>query len=199
MRTRSLWIATVIAAAALAGTSAQAGSFDLYGSHWNTDEADQSFGGGVTWASGSRAPLALELRAGYYEELSNEPLDNLFDDDPVFEEGVQAIPVEAGLRVRFNGPEAAVRPYVAGGAGYYLLDSDFGEVDDEFGWYAAAGSSFGNGTGAEFFAEVDYRKIEGTVEVDPESLGDVDDIEFEDEVELDLSGIGVNMGISWRW
>jgi hypothetical protein len=188
-----------IAALALAASPGWASSVDLYGTHWNTDEADAAFGGGVTFVPASRGTLGVELRAAYYEELVNEPLEGVFDEDPVFEDGLRAIPLEGGLRVHLAKSEAHVRPYLAGGAGYYLLDSDFGDVDDEFGWYGAFGSSFGNGTGAEFFAEANYRGVEGTVEVDPETVSDIDDLEFDDSADIDLSGVGVNVGLNWRW
>jgi hypothetical protein len=196
MRSHRVW--TLVAALAVLAVPASAGEVDIYGSHWNTDQADESLGGGVT-VTFPTGPVGIELRAAHYQELSNEPFDNVFDDDPVFEDGIQATPVEGGLRVNFGPETMKARPYAAGGAGYYFLDSDFGEVDDEFGWYAALGSNFGNGKGAEFVAEVNYRKVEGSVAVDPEEVSDIDDIDFQSDVELDLSGVGVNLGVSVKW
>jgi hypothetical protein len=196
MRNRGLLLTAAIA---LCAAPALATTVDLYGSHWNTDEADAAFGGGVTWVPASRGTLGVEFRAAYYEELSNEPLEGVFDEDPVFEDGLNAIPLEGGLRVHLKDQDSHIRPYLSGGAGYYFLDSDFGDVDDEFGWYGAFGSSFGNGTGAEFFAEANYRGVEGTVEVDPEEFSDLDDLEFDDSADIDLSGVGINVGLNWKW
>jgi hypothetical protein len=196
MRNRIL---STVAVLALSAAPAWATSVDLYGSHWNTDEADAAFGGGVTWVPASKHTLGVELRASYYEELASEPLDGVFDEDPVFEDGLRATPLEGGLRVNLRDSDVNVRPYLAGGAGYYFLDSDFGDVDDEYGWYGAVGSSFGNGTGAEFFAEANYRGVKGTVEVDPEEFDDLDDVEFDGGADIDLSGVGVNVGLNWRW
>ena len=188
-----------IALTLLLASPAAASSFNLFGSWQDTDDVGEAAGGGVSVAFGLGQVLDLELRGTYYEELSNEPLDALFeDDDPVFEDGIQAIPIEAGLR--FNlAQRGAFNPYISAGGTYYLLDSDFGDLDDEFGWYATLGSIFGDRDGASFFLEALYRNVEGSVQVDPEDLGDIDDTEFEDEFDIDLSGFGVNLGIAWRW
>jgi hypothetical protein len=178
---------------------ATATDFSLYGSYWDTDAAGDAAGGGISLGLPFNETLAVELRATYFEELSDDPLANAFDsDDPVFQEqGINVTPLEIGLRVSF--PQDSFRPYVAGGAGYYLLDSDFGEVDDEVGYYAASGAAFGNPDRIQFFVEATYRKMEGEVQLDPEDLEDIDDIDIDDRATFDLDGFGANLGVRWTF
>lgn len=203
MKRKAHLILALVLAAAIAAVPAQATSLSLYGSNWNTDQADDAFGGGIDLAFpiAPTGALDLELRASYYQELSAEPIDALFDDDdPVFvEDGLEAVPLELGLRYNFN-PEGAANLYLAGGGGYYLLDTDAGEIDDEFGYYGALGGEFGrNRRGPSFFVEGNYRKVEGSVRIDPDRLDQIDDLEFTDQVDVDLDGAGLNLGLVWRW
>jgi hypothetical protein len=194
-------VAVVSVLAVGAAPASAAGTFNLFGSFWNTDEADDTAGGGL----GVGIPLGerwqVDLRGSYYEELANEPLEALFDtDDPVFQRtGLQVLPVDAGLRYNFN-PEERYNFYLGGGASYYLLDSDFGDVSDEVGAYALLGMDIGNPDGLSFFVEGMWRIAEATVEVDPDDLGDIDEVDdLVNEVPVDLNGLGVSAGLSWRF
>ena len=192
-------IIAALAAAALA-VPATATDFALFGSFWDTDVAGDTAGGGISMGIPFGQTLGLELRATYFEELSDDPLSNAFDsDDPVFRDvGINVTPLELGLRFNF-APDSSFRPYVSGGVGYFLLDSDFGEVKDEVGYYAAVGLNFGDAEGASFFVEGNYRKAEGEVQLDPDDLEDVDDIDIEDHATFDIDGAGVNAGIRWSF
>jgi hypothetical protein len=188
------------AVAALVAAPANAADFSVFGSYWDTDVAGDTAGGGINLGIPLGEVVGLELRATYFEELTDDPLENAFDsDDPVFQEaGINVTPVEVG--VRFNIPSgAAVRPYFSAGAGYYLLDSDFGEVDDEVGYYGALGLEFGDDEGMAFFAEALYRKAEGEVRLDPQDIDDIDDIDIDDRATFDLDGVGVNAGLRWHF
>ena len=91
-------------------------------------------------------------------------------------------------------PDASFNPYVGAGVGYYLLDTDRFEVDDEVGFYGVIGGEFGDPDGLSFMVEGMYRNIEAEVRDD-----DIDDdIEF-DDVDFDLSGPVLNAGIVWRF
>jgi len=179
--------------------AAHAAGFRLYGAYWDTDAAGDAFGGGLTIDFPVTRIVGVEVRGAYYEELGNEPFEALFEDDnPVFEDGLQVIPVELGIRLDF-AREARVNPFVSGGASYHFLDSDFGDVGDEFGWYAGGGVEIGAHQGVGFFAEAIYRDVEGSVEVDPNAFDDIDDLEFTGNVPVDLSGLGANLGLVWRF
>jgi hypothetical protein len=177
---------------------AGATDFSAFGAYWDTDAAGDAGGGGLSLGLPFNETVAAEFRGSYYEELSDDPLSNAFDsDDPVFQEvGVNVAPLDAGLRLSFL-PDAAFKPYVSGGASYFLLDSDFGEVDDELGYYASVGATMGHDDGAQFFIEGLWRKATAEVRLDPDALDDVDDIDVEDRADLDIDGLGVNLGVRW--
>lgn len=192
----------LLAAAVLAilAAPANAADFSVFGSYWNTDVAGDTAGGGISLGIPLGEVIGLDVRATYFEELTDDPLENAFDsNDPVFQEvGINVTPLEIGLR--FNIPAgSAVRPYFGAGAGYYLLDSDFGEVKDEVGYYGLFGLEFGDQEGMAFFAEATYRKIEGEVKLDPDDLEDIDDIDIEDHATFDLDGVGANAGLRWHF
>ena len=158
------WITIAALGAAftlVGGAPAHATDFALFGSYWDTDVAGDAAGGGLAFGLPFNEMLAVELRATYFEELTDDPLENIFDsDDPVFQEvGIQALPLEAGLRLSF-AEGATFRPHVTGGVSYFLLDSDFGEISDEVGWFAALGaSSAGGGScgrGEDFHSRVSH-------------------------------------------
>lgn len=193
MMSKRLIVLAAAAAALLAAPVVVASTVSVYGTNWDTSQADDTFGGGVTAAFGQR--LAGEVRAAYYEELTNEPLEDIFDGDSPFATGLRAIPLELGLRLDLNPSAGAFHPHLSAGGSYFALDSDFGNVDDELGYYAGAGARIGNGEGADFVAEVTHRWAEATVT----DLGDLDGDGIDDDVAIDLNGFGVNVGVSWRW
>ena len=179
---------------------ASATDFSALGAYWNTDAAGDTAGATLGFGIPFNDSLALELRASYFEELSDDPLANAFDsDDPVFQDkGIQAIPLEAGLRFSF-APGQTFRPHIGAGGSYFLLDSDFGEVKDELGYYAVLGATIGDGEGADFLIEGTWRKVSAQVELDPEQLDDIDDIDVQEKADLDLDGVGVNLGVRWSF
>jgi Outer membrane protein beta-barrel domain len=190
-----MFVTAVLATAAMA-VPASAMDFSIYGSYWDTDVAGDTAGGGISMGVPFNNVLALDLRATYFEELSGEPLGNAFDsNDPVFrKQGLNVTPLSLGLRVNF-GADQRFRPYASGGLSYFLLDSDFGEVNDEVGYYGALGAAIGNPDGVSFFAEAIYRSAEGEVKLDPEELADIRDISVRDHATFDLDGVGVNAGL----
>lgn len=189
-----------LCAAILATAPLAAVDFSLMGSYWDTDVAGDTAGAGIILGLPFNETLAFELRATYFEELSDDPFDNIFDsDETVFQDrGIQAMPIEAGLRFSF-APGSTFRPYLGGGGSYFLIDSDFGEIQDQLGYYLAAGATVGDGAGAEFFFEGVWRQASAEVEVDPEDLGDIDDIDVDNTPSFDIDGFGVNVGVRWAF
>lgn len=197
---QAMGVPALLLALALIAAPSAAADFTLMGSYWDTDVAGDTAGGGLILGMPFNPSLALELRASYYEELTDDPLANIFDsDDPVFQRrGIQVAPLEAGLRFTF-APRGIFRPHLAAGGSYFLLDSDFGEIDDELGYFAALGATIGDGRGPELFVEAHWRKATAQVRLDPEDLDDIDDIEVEDRADLDLDGIGAHLGVRWTF
>ena len=174
-------IATMMTLAMIAGAGL-ASDLSLYGSHWDTDELDDVWGGGARLRLGSGAPLWLELRGTYFEDLT--------EDTPLFDVDLEAIPVDLGLALNILPTDKGTL-YLAGGGTYFFLDSNVGDVDDEVGWYAGVGGEIALSAHVSLFAEFLYRDVEGTVEDD-----DPEDIE--DRVDIDLEGNVVNVGLVLR-
>ena len=173
-----------IAGLGLLAQPASATDFGIGGAYWSTKDTDEALGVMTKLRFG-----IVELRGTYFSDVTADTDPERFD----FE--VSAIPVEAGLAFHF-AEDAAFSPYIGGGAGYYMLDTTEGDIDDEVGWYAVVGGDFGRmPSGLAFNVEAIYRGIEATVNEDDDGFPD----DIRDDVALDLSGIGVNAGIVWRF
>lgn len=183
--------------------SAMAQQFELYGSYWDTSDVDETFGGGIGFGFPfGETGLGLHVKGTYYQELSDEPLDGLFDDDNdenfFAEDSLEVLPVDVGLHYEFAS-NGTFSPWVGGGFSYFLIDTtrEGIDVDDETGFHVSVGSRIGNRDGANFFVEGMYRSTEATL-VRRERPGN-DDVDLEDEVAIDLDGIAINAGILWRF
>lgn len=165
---------------------AQAGELGIFGSYWDTDALDDTAGAGVKYAIGDAA-LRLELRGSFYPDLSSDAESVIQGQTGDVE--LEAIVPEAGVAYNF-APGANTQFYLGGGLSYYLLDTNMFEVDDEAGYYGLAGfTTGGGGDGPAFFAEAIYRSVEATVA----------DEALVQEVDLDLSGLSVNLGVVFRF
>lgn len=181
MRKKTALLAVMVLA--LVAGPAAAADFGLFGSYWNTDDADEAVGVGGKF----RFARIVELRATYFNDVTadTEPESRDFE--------LRALPFEAGLAFSF-APGARFSPYVGGGAGYYLLDTNRGDVDDEVGFYAVLGADIRGATGLGFMVEAIYRNMEATVRGDLD-----DDPRVDDEVDIQLGGLGVNAGLVWTF
>ena len=183
---------------------ALAGDFSIFGSYLDTEDLEDTVGGGIKAGIDLGAsPFQLDLRATYLPDLTEDFGDFVRDpgNDPPGANDISAIPVDAGLLYDFNRG-GTVNPYVGGGASYYFLDSDHGELSDEAGYYLVGGLELGrrNG-GVGFFAEALYRNVQATVRHDPTEFDQIDDINFDQlrERDLDIGGLGLNAGLIWRF
>lgn len=181
----------------LAAAPASATDFAIFGSYWDTEELGETAGGGIKLDLGQT--FQLQLRASYYPDLTEDFGQLIDEDDDLFKFEIEAIPIEAGIKLNLGGG-GSVRPFIGGGATYFLLDTNFGDIEDEVGYYLTGGLELGGGgSGVGFFAEAVYRDVEGTLNFDPEEIEDLEDVEIEDRVALDLSGLAVNAGIVFRF
>jgi outer membrane protein W len=174
-----------LAALGLSGLSAlpaSASDFTVFGSYWNTKDADKALGAGAKLRFGY-----VELRGTYYSDVTADTSPESRD----FE--IKAIPLEAGLVYKIP-TGAAFSPYIGAGGGYYFLDTNRGQIDDEAGWYAVAGGDFGRtSSGLAFNAEVMYRNMEATIR------DRANGTDIESKVPFDLSGLTVNAGLTWHF
>ena len=161
---------------------ATAAEIGVFGSYWETADADEAIGFGTKLRFG-----IVELRGTYFQDVTADVAE---------EEGfdVRAVPLEVGIAFKF-AQDAAVSPYVGGGGGYYLLDANDFDVDDEVGFYVVAGADFGRqSSGMAFNVEAIYRSMEATLREASDGLPEIDE-----EVDLDLGGLGLNAGLVFRF
>ena len=156
-----------------------AGSFSVFGSYWDSKDADASWGGGARVGFSLSKMFELEFHGTYYPDFKDDQFPGQSFD-------LVAIPVDGGLKINF-WPDKAVNPFVGAGATYYFLSTDPGSVDDQAGVYLDAGVDIGPKDGSRFFAELMWRKVDTNV-----SFG-----AFDEDVKFD--GIGLTAGATWRW
>jgi hypothetical protein len=202
-------ILLAVAALALASTPASATGFAIYGSGWNPDAVEDALGVGTSLSFPfGESGLGLDLRGSFYQEASVD-LENIGDDDSVDirDAGLQIIPVDAALRYDFNN-EGRANFYLGGGASYLFLDLDNGpNLDDEVGWLGFVGARFGDPDGLNFFLEGGYRGVEATVRAeDLRDFFDDDDDgtsgpdeEIDEDVDINLDGAILNLGLVWSF
>lgn len=160
-----------------AAAPAYAGSFGVYGTYWDEGDVDPVYGAGARIGFNFLKWLELEFHGTWYQDAEVEDPSMTFD--------VSTIPIDGGLKFNLL-PEGKFNFYVGAGFTYYLMDSDFGEVDDETGYYGDAGIEFG-GDNTKFFIEAIWRDLDTTVD-DPGG-----------DIHVDFSGIAANAGLNWRW
>ena len=205
MRKPGLMLLAVAAVALLGAATSPARAeyeFSVFGSpYWAPDDTDEVAGGGLSFDIPlGESHWAIDLRGSYFEETRPDAFDEALElgdeDSPFREHGLEVLPLEIGGVYNFL-PESKVRPYAGAGVGYYMLDSDFGDVNDEGGYYGLVGLGFGNPDKAQFFVEANYRRMEATVEVDPDTVSDFEG--FDENVGIDLDGLGFNVGVAFRF
>ncbi len=190
MLRRCTFAVALLALAAFAPTpAARAADLSLMGSWWDTSDLGEAAGVGVRVSWQFSKATMLDIGAHYFEELTEgTELDDLgdLDFDQIFEEdGLQVIPIEAGVRFGPGGFYAGL------GLSYYLLDAPSGvEIDDELGYYGILGWEFGKPRGFRVFVEGKYRVIEGDIGAD---ITDV-----LDTITVDLGGLSLNVGVTFR-
>ncbi len=180
---RHLMIAIALLGFGAAAGPANATDLGLHGAYWKTDQADRTFGFGAKLRFSF-----VELRGTYFDDVTADVEPESAD----FE--IKAYPLEAGIVIQFL-KNSMVRPYVGGGAGYYILETSVGDIDDEIGYYLVGGADIGAPSSRVAFSiEGIYRNIEGTVR------GEFfQDLDLDEDVPLDLSGIGANAGVVFRF
>ena len=154
-----------------------AGNVGVYGSYWDSSQADDSAGGGAKIGFPLSKFLELEFRGTYYPDLVTEVIGQRIE--------VKATALDSGLRVNFL-PSAAVHPFVGAGLSFYVSNTDRGEIDNTTGFYGQAGLDFGRAA-SRFFLEALWRKMD--TEVTFMAIGR--DVEFD--------GLAADAGVVWRW
>ncbi|MFL6258250.1 MAG: OmpW family outer membrane protein [Thermoanaerobaculia bacterium] len=179
---------TALCAAALLGLGllaqpAKAVDFGVFGAYQDTKDADSGYGAGV------KLDLArfITLRASYFGDVTS---NNRFANGNDFK--LRVVPLEAGLQYKFQ-PDANFSPYLGGGASYFLLDTNRGNIDDELGWFAVAGADIKTQHSFGITLEAIYRSVDTTVRDNGNSTT------LSDKVNVQLRGFGANAGLVWHF
>ncbi len=147
----SLLILTSISLIAQADTSVTA-----YRTYW--DGEDIGKGGGLRLKKTFLAFAAVEARTGYVDFTDTD---------------TQVIPAEASLNLRLP---FLISPYIGAGAGYYFIDSNLPNADDQSGYFAQLG-----------------------VEVTFIWIGAMAEIRWHDIEDSYLDGTSANVGLLIKW
>jgi len=172
-------VVMLLAILALFSAPSWAGSFSVFGSYWDSKDADASWGAGARVGFDLTKRFELEFHGTYYPAFED-------DQSPGQPFELTAIPVDGGLKFNFM-PDKAVNPFVGAGVTYYFLSTSPGSVDDQSGVYLDAGLDIGAKDSARFFAQVMWRKVDTSI-----SFG-----AFDEDVKFD--GLSLNAGATWRW
>ncbi|RLE36453.1 MAG: hypothetical protein DRJ61_00835 [Acidobacteria bacterium] len=165
---------------ALAAVPASAGGLKVFGAYLDSSDVGAFTGAGVRYSSSDT--LGWEFGATAYLEGDDFDFGELdFDSD-----SIDNTALDFGFLVSINELF-----YFTGGVSYFMFDADYGDVDDEWGFYATLGATIGGDT-FRFFIEGMYRDVSATITYDDFEL-------IEDDVKLDIGGFGVNAGLEWRF
>ena len=170
-------IAIALSIVAICSVPAHAGSFGVYGSHWDSNDAGDSWAGGARVGFNFVKMLEFEVHGTQYSDFKS--------DIPSPDTKVKARALDGGLRVNFL-PTAPLNPYVGAGVSYYFLDSNPGDINNKSGIYGVAGLDFGSKV-SHFFVEAMWRKLDTTITLNS----------FNTDAKFD--GVAGNAGFVWRW
>jgi len=150
-----------------------------FASYQNTEDMDNGIGGGLKYVVtyGEVIPhldAGLDVRASWL----------MFDgDDNDYRADLDMVPIELTFLAQYE-VFAGCKPYLGVGVGYYIFDSDEIDIDDDLGCYGIVGWNQKVLEHLSVFAEAKYLLLE------PDVNGGTP------TADIDLSGVGANVGIA---
>ncbi|MCB0317794.1 MAG: outer membrane beta-barrel protein [Bdellovibrionales bacterium] len=159
----------------------------VYWSHWGIGDGKDAEGFGARLGIPAFSDdTQIELRAA----TSLDGRSNKTEPD------IDVIPLEFGLAYKPSFEKFS--PFFSAGAGFYKLDTiDTVKIEDEWGWYTAAGFEIELPWSCSVYAELYYRAVDASIKGDLEPFD-----QYEAGVttgDYDLSGIGANIGLNFTW
>jgi hypothetical protein len=156
------------------------GEFSLFGAYEQVTSNDASIGGGGRLSLNLKI-VSFDLTATWLPQKGNVSILGGAVDK------AQITPIDLGVRIRF-GTGNEFRPYVGGGLSYIFADLEFGEVDNELGYYLSLGFVGLADRPVRWYAEVLYRMAE--IEADFGVQG---------KVKEDVGGLGIAAGLTFSF
>jgi hypothetical protein len=162
---------------------ASAGGFALFGSWYEANDRDDSGGVGGRIEIGDT--WSFDLGVTWYGEVKGP-----FTGSGVEITEFRVLPVDVGVGYRFRST-VRVTPFVGAGASVFFLDTEPGRIDNQVGWYVRGGLDFRLFGNFYLLGEVFWREAEAEVKID-------DGIDVE-RTDIDVGGLGFNLGVVWRF
>ena len=177
---RIVQVAALVVVAALAAAPASAGNLRIFGAYLDSGDVGSFTGGGLKYASSDT--LGFEFGVTAYLESDEFDLGDL----DLAVDTIDNTAWDLGSRVSISEIF-----YFSLGVSYFQFDADYGDIDDEWGFYGTLGATIGGDT-FRFFIEGVYRDVKATIKYEDLEL-------IQEEVRLDIGGFGVNAGLEWRF
>lgn len=177
---RVIRVVALMAVVALAVGPASAGNLRIFGAYLDSGDVGEFAGGGLKYASSDT--LGWEFGVTAYRDSD----EFVFDDSYFDADSIDNTAWDIGARVSISEIF-----YFSVGASYFQFDADYGDVDDEWGFYGLLGATVGGDT-FRFFIEGAYRDVKATIKYEDLDL-------VESDIKLDIGGFGVNAGLEWRF
>ncbi len=154
------------------GSGIEMGAF---GSSLKSDDLGQGYGGGAKLELNPIDWLSVDGRASYIRFADKK---------------VNMVPLEAAALLNFPMAGERIVPYVGAGAGYYLFEADDANFDNKVGFFPLAGLEIGLWR-VSFLAEARWLFLQTDVE---SARGELRNLH-----EADIDGLGVNLGVLFRF
>jgi len=171
----------------LASQFVMATDFSIFGGWWDENDPGDVYGAGLR-LSAKEGPWIADLTVTWMDDSTYY----WYGWDYYYNETISVVPVEVGFRYIADN-QSSFRPYGGGGVGFYFNDSDHFKIDDSWGYYGLVGFNFGHPRSADFFAEAIYRWVDTDMTYRHAGDGSTPTIN------VDLGGIGVNMGVVFHF
>jgi len=164
-----------------------AADFSLFGAWWDESDPGDVYGMGVRMST-QEGPWALDFSVTWLDDATYY----WYGWDYYYTQEISTIPLEVGFRYIADSYDS-FRPYIGGGAGYYLNDARRFDVDDSWGYYGLVGFNFGHPQQIDFFAEAIYRWVDVDFTYPNPTGGPAA------EGTATLDGLGINMGVVFHF
>lgn len=169
---RSLLVVAAVMLAFAAGAWARGSGIELgvFGSYLDSDDLGEGVGPGVKLELQPSDWLSIDARASYIN----------FDNS-----NVDMYPLELAALLNIPLADEQIVPYVGVGAGYYILDADRFDMDDEVGYFPLIGLEIG-AYNLSFLVEARWLFLDS-------------DLDNALHSSANLDGLGINLGLLFRF
>lgn len=171
----SHWIFLCVLPLVLAAFTGRADSASGFLAYRNADWADSGVGVGAKYTWELPSDFRVDARFSFVH-FGDPDLD--------------MVPLETTASYQWTDHEW--EPYAGLGVGYYFLDGNRGDADGDIGFQLFAGFEMDVGLIWDLFAEINWLFLESDVD------STFQEVERTDST-IDLDGIGINLGLVYRF